>query len=78
MQEEKDIYHKCRHLDTAGTILETPERKEKHIREKENYNIYLWHHPQISHCLEALQRQQYTHITEMEALSLIAFSCRAG
>lgn len=77
MQEEKDIYHKCGHLDTAGTILETPERKEEDRRVKENYNIYLWHHPQISHCFETLQRWRHTHITEMEEHSLIALSCRA-
>lgn len=78
MQEEKDIYRKCGHLDTAGTILETPQRKEEDVREKENYNIYLWHHPQISHWLEALQRWWHTHITEMEAHNLVALSCRAG
>lgn len=41
MQEENHIYHKCGHLDITGTILETPERKEEDIREKENDNIYL-------------------------------------
>lgn len=36
MQEEKDIFNKCGHLDTAGTIPETPERKEEDTREKGN------------------------------------------
>lgn len=37
---KKDIYHKCGHSDATGTIQETAERKEEHIREKENYNIF--------------------------------------
>lgn len=37
---KKDIYHKCGHSHATGTIQETVERKEDHIRKKENYNIF--------------------------------------
>lgn len=37
----KNIYHKCGHLDTSGTILETPERKEEDIREKELQYLFM-------------------------------------
>lgn len=36
MQEEKDIYHKCGHLDTAESILEISERKEGRCKGERN------------------------------------------
>lgn len=41
MQEEKDIYHKRGHLDTAITILETPQRKEEDKGQKELQYLFI-------------------------------------
>lgn len=35
------LHHKCGHLDTAGTILETPERKEEDKGERELQYLFM-------------------------------------
>lgn len=68
---------KCEYLDTTGIISETPERKGgiyERGREKEENDKYSWHHPEISQCLDTLQRWSIYTLQKLKHRDLLTSS----